>query len=306
VHGSARLVKPALKADRAAADKAGVRKRPIQIIVVAWLQLLSPLSSFITFHMYTGVNFSGFLQVAWVHADAWTRLRTLLAGPLMFAAIYATKRWSLVVAVSCMVISAAQNIVIWGYYPDPSLMLLLFILLTHGTLIGYLMLPSVRATYLDRKLRWWESKPRYFIKVSTKVSSEKKKFSASILNIAEGGLFLITDHELEIQDKLTIVSDSFPEGLKLVGLVTHHSVQMGERGYGVRFVHDEKTTHLTKVYINQLRSQGVPSSVVPRDWITEIRELAEGIFMHGKGWVPERSGKQPREPYTAQRKKKSA
>jgi hypothetical protein len=275
---------------------------------VAWLQLLSPITSFITYHFYTGASFTRFLQVAWIYADAWTRLRLILGGPIIALAIYATKRWALLVAVVCMVLSASMNLAIWASYPNPGPALFFFILISHGSLIAYLLLPAVRVAYLDRKLRWWENKPRYYVKVAAKVTNEKRKFAASILNISEGGVFLVTDRDLEMQDKLTIESEAFPTDLTLVGVVTHHSVQSGERGYGVRFSLGEKAHSKLLAYIGDLRQKGVPSTLIRRDWISEIKELAEDIFIHGKGWVPEISAPTPRqpEPTPPEKKRKTA
>ncbi|MBT7611528.1 MAG: PilZ domain-containing protein [Bacteriovoracaceae bacterium] len=57
-------------------------------------------------------------------------------------------------------------------------------------LVSYFLIPSVKTTYYEPKIRWWEASPRYIVDLSTKIYLGDEFIIGRTCNISNGGALL--------------------------------------------------------------------------------------------------------------------
>jgi hypothetical protein len=123
----------------------------------------------------------------------------------------------------------------WPYNSDSPLFYHYFIIAITLLTIAYFLVPDVRAPFFNRKLRWWETKPRYKIMIPAKVTGNKITFQSEIMNISQTGAFLQDSNHLSPGDVVSLTFES--EGLLMeipVKVVSRHVIS-STPGIGVQF-----------------------------------------------------------------------
>lgn len=262
-------------------------KRPIQIIVVAILQFLSPITNLLIASYVNHATPWLIAHSAWLTLTPGGRFRFFFLGPLLGFSIYTIKRWSVPFAMICVVYMIYENVALWLHAPGHISAVATFgISFLNACLIVYLLLPPVRSFYFSRQLRWWESKPRYRATSTCTLIRNGERLPASIINVSLGGIYLDAHSPLEKGESI-IVETNWETGSVTVAAEVVHKAPLGAAlGCGLRFNHTRQTMQLTKKYLHQLEINKVPCSRTKRDWKREVTELKENL-KHGKGWVPE-------------------
>jgi hypothetical protein len=269
------------------ADKPSMKKRPIQIQVLAALQFLSPLVNILSGAIKYRVTPMFVIHTVWFHLGWTDRFQFFFLGPVLGMVIYVVKKWSIPIAVGCISLLVTENFVGWYTHPKgSSLGSAIFTSLLNLLVVMYLLLPQVRIAYINRRVRWWESKPRYVITTSCDLIHNGNKFSASVLNISEGGLFLTTGISMNQGDSVTVEPGWKGNLTPIAAKILHRSLVSGVSGYGIQFLHTRETHLQTKVYLKELKAQNVPCSIEKTNLPHEVKELATSL-VHGKGWIPE-------------------
>ena len=144
----------------------------------------------------------------------------------------------------------------WPYNSDSPLFYHYFVIAVTLLTIGYFLVPDVRAPFFNRKLRWWESKPRYKTSIPAKITGNKITFQSEILNISQTGAFLKDNNLLAPGDVVALSFES--EGLLLeipVKVVSRHVIN-STTGYGVQFFPTSLTQKLQMFrLIGKIRGQ---------------------------------------------------
>jgi hypothetical protein len=217
-------------------DKLGMERRPWPIVILAFLHLLEPACKIVLYSLYWHLPMNKIIYATSLKSP-WVFFMFFLAFPIAGVAIFCVKRWSLPVfmAIEAMtLIGHFQN-----FYHAPqyfSLFLVCSLSLLNLIVVSYFLIPAVRLAYLDPKIRWWESKPRYVVEWHVKITQGTHSMAATILNISMGGVLL--RESVEALDKNKNIQVEFShrdEHFTLRGHIAHQSIIKGVYQYGVRF-----------------------------------------------------------------------
>lgn len=123
----------------------------------------------------------------------------------------------------------------WPYNSDSPLFYHYFIIILAIFTSAYFLVPDVRAPFFDRKIRWWETKPRYRAVIPAKITGNKITFHSEIMNISQTGAFLQDSEHLSPGDVVSLTFES--QGLLMeipVKVVSRHVIS-STPGVGVQF-----------------------------------------------------------------------
>jgi hypothetical protein len=264
-----------------------VTKRPIQILILALIQLFNPVVNTIINSMYYHLSFWHIVKAGWMMQSWDSRFTFFFLGPITAIAIYSVKKWSLPLAIACVGYVMYQNIDSYLMYKSSSLLALVVTLnLFQTALIVYLLLPRVRTIYTDAKVRWWESLPRYIVNLACTIGSSEMSFPAETTNLSQGGAFLITRGALKTKDVITFTPDWLPSATPIQARVVYGSSTGKNQGFGVEFLHTPETKHEIKTYVAHLRKTKTPTRIEPRHILTELKSLLKDLT-RGEGWLPQ-------------------
>jgi hypothetical protein len=172
------------------AKPVGYRKKPIWITAVAWLFILWPMLN-LSWLMVSFGEPQWYLPSVWIYWFENLPRLVIFFMVLLAAcgiALLFVRRWSWwfnLTALSCLglysLYMASQSL-----DQDPFLLSLLGV----GTLgfLGVLYASEFKKPFIDARLRWWESKPRFQVRVPVHVVEMKQDLL--LVNISLSGLLL--------------------------------------------------------------------------------------------------------------------
>ncbi len=111
----------------------------------------------------------------------------------------AMKPWSYPIILGVWLQNFYTSYVSWSHYPDMvTLPILIANYVVSLTIIGYFVVPTVRAVYYNPRLRWWEQKPRFVFELPCLVKVNEQNSDAMLLDLAEGGAYLTAKAKLKL------------------------------------------------------------------------------------------------------------
>lgn len=167
--------------------------------------------------------------------------------------IYICKRWSFYGYLACLAVAFLVSL--YGFSTDVSLLNFVYlvgVLLVDFVLVAYFMVPAVRQIYLDPRLRWWESAPRYRADFEAEVVGNGL---GQVVNISEGGLFFKSAAELADHAVIDIKFSYQSQSYLVKGVVVHHR-NMGVHGYGIQFKHSIESAKAVKHLVSMMEDDG--------------------------------------------------
>ncbi|OFZ05138.1 MAG: hypothetical protein A2070_04555 [Bdellovibrionales bacterium GWC1_52_8] len=211
----------------------------------------------------------------------------LILYPLAAIAIYAVKGWSYPVFLLILASDSYLKFEGWQDFPEAFTFELFFATLAvNAVIVGYFLIPTVRAAYFDKRLRWWESKPRYRVKLRGLIKTEQLTARCTALNISEGGVFIKASHVLEPGSALNIELLIMGKKLLLSAVVIY--ARTGEPScYGLKFRHTRKTQYQLKRITAALSLMGLKSRNINPKWWVSLWDWAATLFQTGRGIQPE-------------------
>jgi hypothetical protein len=285
--------------------------RPWPIVILAFLHILvKPIVSIFTNARLIDVGPIAYLGSLFESGD-WLGLFYVLGLPIiMGCSIYAMKKWSYIVFVVCSCGILFQNMfAILEITLDPVWMILLS--LGNIGLVGYFLIPAVRAPYLDAKLRWWEGTRRYFVHLNGRIESPldalaspdskgegaKESISCQVLDISLGGVFasiapgtLLTEGQLIQVHFSPNNRDWVSFRSKVVFSRPLSSEVQGAQGYGFQFINTTAATQaVIREVIRNLMLAGCPSRDPGLTAWQDFRAWGETLLSTGKGLLPQKA-----------------
>ncbi|MBY0470446.1 PilZ domain-containing protein [bacterium] len=210
--------------------------------------------------------------------------------------IFAMKRWSYAIFLAIMFWNAYQNFFTWKETQDVfGIASLAAVQIMNLGLVTYFLIPAVRLGYFDSRLRWWESSPRFDVKIGASAKVHGSTYPCKILDISEGGFFVEFSSSKKIaQFKHIEIQFRF---LNLVVSAPGHAVharQEGEkkgyaRGFGCQFGNlNTKTKAKIKKLSRALQLLGFEPKLTDNrlTWKSDFKHWVRGVFSSGKGLVP--------------------
>lgn len=271
-----------------------MRKRPWTLIVLAVLHVFAPFGNIIFNALITGQSVEFYmrrsLSLDYLQANWVIVLAPIIAG----VAIYACKKWSFYVyllSIVALFIASYQ-----GYLSKAGslgLAPVIFVYLINILVVVYFLIPAVRNIYFDKRMRWWEVKPRYKCDYTAqwKFEDDEVVHAGHINNFSVNGLFLKSDIIPRDEDLIEITVP-FDGGVKahLTGRVVFHS-RAKSIGFGVQFEHDKESKKITAAVSQDLERQGMRIDrleVRPED---SFCYLVRTLVTTGKGFVPKQDSR---------------
>lgn len=260
-----------------------MKRKPWILIVLALVHIFAPVGSF----LFNAVSGGRSLAEQWHY---WTQvlppyfLIFYVALPMLAGIfIFVCKRWSYFAYLVCIIIIMASNV--FSFYSHRSwttFFLLLFVLLIDILLVAYFIVPSVKKLYLDPRMRWWESKPRY--KYAQTGHIENKPIT--ITNISEGGLLFSSDLDFPVGNDLEIIWQDAGKEFKAIGEVVYKIKAAEPPANGFKF----KETDFDKREILQLTRKLHSEDQIIKDRLPGPEDgfsaWLKNLVTSGKGIIP--------------------
>ena len=265
-----------------------MRRRPWTLIVLAVCHILAPFGNIIFNAVIAGRDVGDYfmqsLSLQYLSANWVMILAPVIAG----VAIYACKRWSFyiyLISITVLFISSYQ-----GYLSKAgtiSLAPVFFAYFINVVVVVYFLIPAVRNIYFNRRMRWWEIKPRYQCDYSAswKFVDDEIVHSGHINNFSVDGLFLKSDIIPRDEDFIEVQVPFDGQGeAKLTGQVIFHS-KTKSLGFGVQFQHDKESKKITSALTSDLDRKGMRIDrleVRPEDsfgfWVRTLLTTGKGLL----------------------------
>lgn len=265
-------------------------RKPWPIVILALLHFMEPLVKLIFYSILWKMPVSSFLTYMQYQATPFELFLFLGAFPLAGVAILAVKRWSVPAFLAIQGLNVAGNIYYHIVAPKTfPTELIVGVCLLNLALTVYFLLPAVRMTYLDAKVRWWESKPRFLVDWKAKIT-QGKSYDVRIANISEGGVYFICDkgRSIDVDEPLKVDFGFLNMRFSLTARVRHHNASGEAKHFGIQFVDVSPAQKMSlRRCVGVLRALEFERLGVHEDsWASFVHWLRT-LISTGHGLVPE-------------------
>ncbi|HRK03296.1 MAG TPA: PilZ domain-containing protein, partial [Oligoflexia bacterium] len=152
-------------------------------------------------------------------------------------------------------------------------------------MVSYFLLPQVRITYFDSRVRWWENHPRYWMSSAVKLQLMERVVEAEVDNVSVGGAYLLTKETFEIGDCVRLQFKVFSNEYDVNAEIVHKG--KGSGGYGARFVHTPETLEAFERLTRAMEILRIPRRPDYKNSWEGFLDWARTLLKTGRGIVPE-------------------
>jgi hypothetical protein len=153
-------------------------------------------------------------------------------------------------------------------------------------MIFYFLIPTVKTTYFDPSIRWWEAKPRYIVSIPGKLDGENGHEDITIENISEGGIFFQSEEAIELNKVIKINFKFNDEDFTLdINPIFRRSNPAGF-GCEVKINDSQLRNRLQRGILHLSHSGAKLSRPIPM-WNEDLRNWLLNVFKNKKGLTPE-------------------
>lgn len=256
--------------------------RPWPIVVIAVFHILAPIFNLLLSASLVDLEISQYLALQ-MRKDP-TFLPLWLILPVgCGVALLTFQKWSYYLFLSFMamvVLYTLRQRLLFPHRVDfATFMALQFVNLS---VIAYFLSQSARTVYLNKKIRWWQQKPRYVHSTAAQILQGDSSVPGVIQNISEGGLYVTTSIPLKPKDPIHIRFEMFGQKLELKGLVVHVENQSA----GVLFQLDRTQQKSVQALCRKLKAENVPVRGRELTTFESFKAWAKDLFRSGTGLFP--------------------
>ncbi|HLD99962.1 MAG TPA: PilZ domain-containing protein [Bdellovibrionota bacterium] len=263
-----------------------MKARPWPIIVLTILYLLGPVFSILVASYLMHMSPIKYLFLWLPRASYWSALSTFCLYPIAGVAIYLMKPWSYALFITITALTTYQDYAAWRAHPAVMGFPVLFgLTLINVAIVAYFALPSVRTPFFNRRLRWWESKPRYRMEIPAVLESDRGQTKCSLMNLSLGGGFIKSAKTLDTTAKSKLRFAIFNQTILVEARPVYRRAR-GTRGYGLEFVHTPESKQTIGRIMQGLALAGVKQSEQQNVWAS-FKDWVTALFRTGRGLVPE-------------------
>ena len=216
-----------------------MKNKPLIFSILSALCLIEPLIKVLYFKAITHFDFvvifanlrarDSFFEVV----DFW------LVFPLAGLRILKLRKWTYF---AFMAVLAYINYNIftyekytWPYNSDSPFLYNYVVAVLSMVVFVYFLSPKVREPFFDRRVRWWEPKTRYNVRIPCKLHSDNCAFPTEILNLSQTGAFILESKYMKAGDRLQLEFNFLGQNILVpVEIVHKHTIQ-DQTGFGVKF-----------------------------------------------------------------------
>lgn len=267
-----------------------MEKKPWPLIILGILHLIEPVGKVLLYSWLWKVPPSTILSYASLD-HPYRTLMFFCSFPIAGIAILSVRNWSIPLFILIQVLTTIEHYRSWTQIPEriPFYIFAGFTFLNFMAVV-YFLIPEVRLTYVNPRLRWWQTKSRYKVQWVCIIRQGDVRSKAVIRNISEDGLFLSTPPQITL-DQITPVRVEFCfHKLQFLrdGMIVNESVIEGLPSFGVRFGHvlrkEKRRLRNCMRALDLLQFETrIKSEPLIRSFICWVSRLLKT----GRGWVPE-------------------
>jgi len=265
-----------------------MRTRPWPLVFLALAQVLTPVFTVLFNAWALGVHPRHVLT--WIFQRSSIEVfETIALMPIAGIAIFRMKRGSYLIFFIAITWSLVSNLKQWNYASGAiSIPVILGIYVTQLCLALYFLIPSVRQTYFDPRVRWWESKPRYELNAPSVLQVRDDKGDALLMNVSEGGAFVSTVRQWKTGDPVQLTFWILSQEFQISGHLVHSRTLSPERScYGIEFDHTLETRKRFRGVARGLEELGFQDRTPTAGFFSEFSTWITRLFKTGKGLIPE-------------------
>lgn len=266
-------------------------KKPWTLVLFALLHWCEPVAKVVFYSLLWKVTPDQVLSQMLSDSGMWDKFLFWASFPLAGVAIYLVKPWSLPVFLGIQGVTLFNHYSNWHESPSSfPLPIFVGLSLLNTAVATYLLLPSVRVLFLNVKMRWWETPPRFVVNWKVSVTQGKKEWEATVANLSRGGVLLQSSRTTVLQESevLTVTLHFQNSTLSLKGRVVHRRINERSLMSGVQFekMSPEEQKELRR-WLKALVVLGVQQYPVPANPIAEMGKDMGQFLKTGKGFFPE-------------------
>ena len=208
-------------------------------------------------------------------------------GFISAIAIYCVKKWSYPVFLLCMGWLLSQILLNLQHTNDSYLITMTVVapLVFNIVLVSYFLIPAVKTTYYDPRVRWWEAKPRYIVDLKSEINYSGQKSSGKLANISEGGAFIESDLDIPLESDLKLSFEISNAEFELTSKVIFKVP--GKTAYGVQFDFQDKVERKQLIHtIRYLKESGAEVTRPIPLWSDDLKSWFFKLLSTGEGFFP--------------------
>jgi hypothetical protein len=256
--------------------------KPWPIVILALLHFLSPVWTVCLSAWLLGTPLKIYLHELFLYGRVHDFL-SLLIFPVAGLVIYLVERWSYPVYLALMFVVTLNNGVLWHDFPKPlNLFLILAVQAGNIAVVTYFLHPRIKTVFLDPRVKWWKSKPRYPVQMPCWIATEDKTQQAQVMNISQGGLFAVCAVPLTIGSQAPLRLEGDGGSVWITAKVVYQA----QNSHGFQFIHSSESHAFVLGVIERLkRSGGQPIGRISR--FEDLKRWANRLLRTGNGLIPE-------------------
>ncbi len=214
--------------------------RPLPIILISLLHILEPLSKIIYFKISTGFSFDIIIRNVFAIDNLKNIFEFWLLFPIAGFALLSVRKWAylffLLVQMYAIFLHLTYKAFSWPYINKSPLISSSAILAINILLILYFLIPAVRRPFFNRRLRWWETAPRYDINIPCTIQKQSGQFiDCRLINISKSGAFVRPPIELAMFEQISIKFSFYNFNFTLRAKVVNRHTIEDFGGFGLKF-----------------------------------------------------------------------
>lgn len=268
-----------------------MQRRPWPLVILALFQIFGPIGSIALSAYISKIGFVDMAVAIWKFSRP-VDLMEFYALPLIQGVlIFFAKRIGYYIVIALALFSIYLNVLEWNSAKDIiSLPILLAVTSVNLALIVYLLLPSVRAVFMNPRLRWWENAPRYIVAIAAQISkTDGHATGCSIVDLSIGGAGIRTNSAIfNTGDTALLTWDLRDRMILLRSTVVYGRAEGSGHRYGLEWQRsiEEDERQLSR-YISLLESNRNPVNQPPPSWRVDLKAWWNRAKKSPAAWAPE-------------------
>ncbi len=268
-----------------------MQRRPWPLVFLALLQIFGPVGS-IAISAY--VNKVGFVEMAaaiWKYSRPFDLMEFYALPVLQGTFIFLAKRFGYYIVIALAAFSTYLNFMEWKIASDViSIPILLGVTGTNLALIGYLLLPNVRAVFMNPRLRWWETPPRYTVDMKSQVSkADGHAHPCKLIDVSTGGAGIQAESAIfENHESILVTFEYDSRTILMRAFVVYGRPDGTGHRYGLEWQRGsaEDEDRLMNM-LNDLEKKRAPIVRPPPKWKEDLHSWWSRARKSPSAWVPE-------------------
>ena len=214
--------------------------RPISIIIIALLHIFEPITKILYFKAYTEFPLSVVLSNILSIDNTKSFFEFWLLFPLAGFALLSIRKWAYIffLTVQCYAIYThfTYQEFTWPYISKTPLLSSTLLLAINILIIIYFLIPAVRRPFFHRRLRLWETAPRFKINIPCKIETKLgTTLDCNLINLSKTGAFISSPTPFEMFENIIFNFTFYNFKFSLRGKVVNRHISDNINGYGIKF-----------------------------------------------------------------------